>query len=803
VSGRGLTLVGAAAVIAVVFRHALAGEVFFRRDVHLMWYTQVEAFVRAIHAGEWPLWNPDIGFGQPLWADANTQILYPPTWLGLVIRPWTYYTMFVAAHLLLAATGAHALARALGLGPAAAAAAGLLWMASGPMLSLAEVWNQLAGAAWMPWALAAAVHTLRTGRARSAAGWGVAMAAAIVAGSPEAVLLTGAGALAYATAARPWRVEVRSGWRRIAGATALAALVGLGLSAGQWIPSLAAAREAGRARLSDAAQGYWSVHPAGLAQLFFPLAADALPLRPEAALVLFGGHDALLPSLYLGLASTSLAMAGLIGPRRRAAAWLLAAVLGCLVLALGRHLPVMPFLTAALPPLRAFRYPIKAMPAAALGWALLCGLGVEALRSPAAEAGRRRTTMGALAAAAVLTALAAGGVFALVQWPDVIGSRLLVEGAALAHARMLAPARTALLGATLAGLALVAVVAAGLRSRWKPEVAALAASAVALCDLTAAHVQLAPTAPRALFTARPGILESARPPHDGRLYTYDYFTPGRSLAHLGRTEPFAIARAPREWSVAAATALSMRLSLFPPTAAPFGIAGSFDHDTPGIAPWRSAALLDTLVGLEGTPSHLRLLQLGAVQRVIAWHAGGLEELPLIATADALLPEPVRVSAVAGARPRAWAVGDARFVPADAEALSALLEPAFDPARSVVLAEPGPQVEGGPRFESTVRVLRIGADRVGIDASLSGDGYVVLADAWDPGWAARVDGRDARVLRANFGFRAVAVPAGRHELELRYRPAGLAAGLALTTLTAATLLAFQVRAAKRSRATRPA
>ena len=35
-------------VVAVVFRRLLAGEVLFRRDVHLMWYTQVEAFVRAV-----------------------------------------------------------------------------------------------------------------------------------------------------------------------------------------------------------------------------------------------------------------------------------------------------------------------------------------------------------------------------------------------------------------------------------------------------------------------------------------------------------------------------------------------------------------------------------------------------------------------------------------------------------------------------------------------------------------------------------------------------------------------------------
>ena len=44
--------------------------------------------------------------------------------------------------------------------------------------------------------------------------------------------------------------------------------------------------------------------------------------------------------------------------------------------------------------------------------------------------------------------------------------------------------------------------------------------------------------------------------------------------------------------------------------------------------------------------------------MVALHARGLEDLPLLARGDALLPEPVRVMSVPGARPRAWAVPSA-------------------------------------------------------------------------------------------------------------------------------------------------
>jgi uncharacterized membrane protein YfhO len=55
--------------------------------------------------------------------------------------------------------------------------------------------------------------------------------------------------------------------------------------------------------------------------------------------------------------------------------------------------------------------------------------------------------------------------------------------------------------------------------------------------------------------------------------------------------------------------------------------------------------------------------------------------------------------------------------------------------------------------------------------------VVVMDPWYPGWRAEVDGQRAPLLRADYAFMAVPVPAGRHEVVLRYRPATLVPGLA--------------------------
>jgi hypothetical protein len=66
------------------------------------------------------------------------------------------------------------------------------------------------------------------------------------------------------------------------------------------------------------------------------------------------------------------------------------------------------------------------------------------------------------------------------------------------------------------------------------------------------------------------------------------------------------------------------------------------------------------------------------------------------------------------------------------------------------------------------------------------GLVYAADSLLPGWSARVNGRPAAILPANYAFRAVAVPAGPSEVELSYWPPGLTLGLIVTL---ASLLAL--------------
>jgi hypothetical protein len=172
--------------------------------------------------------------------------------------------------------------------------------------------------------------------------------------------------------------------------------------------------------------------------------------------------------------------------------------------------------------------------------------------------------------------------------------------------------------------------------------------------------------------------------------------------------------------------------------------------------------------------------MGAVSRVFALHSRGLEELTPITTLPTLFTEPLRVFAVPDPLPRAYMVAGARIADGDA-AWAALGDPAFDPSREVILPD-GVSAPPG-RLEGSLRVLERKPDRLTFEIEGDRPGYLVMVDAYDAGWRARVDGIPTPVRRANVGFRAVAVPAGRHVVTSTYRPGAVGAGLAVSVLSA--------------------
>jgi hypothetical protein len=73
-----------------------------------------------------------------------------------------------------------------------------------------------------------------------------------------------------------------------------------------------------------------------------------------------------------------------------------------------------------------------------------------------------------------------------------------------------------------------------------------------------------------------------------------------------------------------------------------------------------------------------------------------------------------------------------------------------------------------------------------------NGWLVNSSTWYPGWMARIDGQNVPLLRANYLFQAVWLPAGIHKVEFIYRPTAFYAGICLSLLGIFGILAFRYK-----------
>lgn len=78
-------------------------------------------------------------------------------------------------------------------------------------------------------------------------------------------------------------------------------------------------------------------------------------------------------------------------------------------------------------------------------------------------------------------------------------------------------------------------------------------------------------------------------------------------------------------------------------------------------------------------------------------------------------------------------------------------------------------------------------------------YLYVADLYDPGWSAEIDGRPAEILRANYTYRAVHVPAGEHKVTMTFTPRGYTTGWLISILSLGMLVILAAGSAWRRRA----
>ncbi|MEZ5962880.1 MAG: hypothetical protein R3F56_03445 [Planctomycetota bacterium] len=147
-------------------------------------------------------------------------------------------------------------------------------------------------------------------------------------------------------------------------------------------------------------------------------------------------------------------------------------------------------------------------------------------------------------------------------------------------------------------------------------------------------------------------------------------------------------------------------------------------------------------------------------------AGGLPVLVDRTPAD--WPGPERLYERTTCAPRATFLTRVRVVPDRDERLRLLADTTRDAVHEVILEQPVPAGTAGQGNDAArVEIVAWSDEAIALDVDAPSSGVVRVADPFDAGWRARVDGAEVPILIADHFLRAVAMPAGRHRLELTY------------------------------------
>ncbi|MEW6280266.1 MAG: YfhO family protein, partial [Candidatus Eremiobacterota bacterium] len=188
-----------------------------------------------------------------------------------------------------------------------------------------------------------------------------------------------------------------------------------------------------------------------------------------------------------------------------------------------------------------------------------------------------------------------------------------------------------------------------------------------------------------------------------------------------------------------------------------------------------------------------LVDLLGVRYVVAYPQDELPGYRLV------LQAPLKIYENPNRIPRAFVVGPHRLVAGPAEAAALLDAGQVDPRQVVLLEEdPGVLRDGSGSAE----IVHYGLNRVRLDARTSDPAWLVFTDAFAPGWRALVDGRPARIWRADGMFRAVELPEGSSRVEFVYIPPSLGVGLWLGLASLVGILVAATRKATSSEVAGP-
>jgi hypothetical protein len=758
-------------VLAIAVLGLLTGGFFWRPltenvmmpigggDINSFYFPTYVYAASQIKAGSLPLWNPHLFSGMPLAADVQTGLFYPINWVLFLFVNVDYGSLewLLIFHYWLASVFTYLFLRDLGLSRTASLAGGVVFAFCGFMTAHFGHLPMIPVATWIPAALLAMRRAYVT---PSLGGWvwavvaGLCLTMSLLAGHVQIFSygLIAVGVLWLYLIVTEQPLTWSSAWPWV-GKGAVAVLVMFGLGAMQLLPSVELSSESVRSAISYEEAGAFSAQPITLLNLFLPR--------------VYGGNPAAyVPSAwqstenwgYCGVVTLALASAGLVLRRNRMVGFFAILSILALVIMVGNLSIINGWMYRFLPGFSSLRSSGRALVLLGLGLAGLAAFGLDGLliylRGSAAQ---RRRVMWWLVGVTVALAVAV-----LLVAPLFFTTLLQLGGTE--YSRL--PNAVNDLGMLILWIGvLVALGWAALRGRISHRVVGIAIALLLVLDIFSPNTLFNPTPDNLLagyqdFAARSFIFKANRNPAINIPYRLD-----------------SDANAQDVWQPS--TALLMSAD---PTSRIYDTGGAFNP--------LKLRRYDYLWGIAKTDPDSPLYDLtGAHIRVMA------PESVLTNTLKWSLAEKhqgFNLWQNANAVPHLYLVHQSVVEPDGFTTVDSIRRFKVD-ARHTVMLESGEAVQSdlpstveqpaeGPRRTESVVARTYDPQNIVIDVDAAAPGWVVLTDAWYPGWQATIDGRSVPVQIAYHAYRAIKVDAGKSTITMQFRPATWDWGRLISLLT---------------------
>ncbi len=143
-------------------------------------------------------------------------------------------------------------------------------------------------------------------------------------------------------------------------------------------------------------------------------------------------------------------------------------------------------------------------------------------------------------------------------------------------------------------------------------------------------------------------------------------------------------------------------------------------------------------------------------------------------------------------PRAFPVYSWEVEEDQSKILSELKNPQFDIGHKIFLSEAPPSVPSGTTQTTSGRIIpaRVYDNKINsfkVDVEMQRDGFLFLSENYYPAWKAYMDGKESKIYKADYLFRAVYLDKGRHEVKFVFKSTPYNIAKTCTLLTLLVLL----------------